>query len=283
MVYSPDGWRHSLSGRKLTAGQPAPIIKRIRFHCEVAMFADQSACTARFEWGQTGLDAVAPGCAAIIIVDVLSFSTCIDIATARGAAVLPYPWRNDAAAEFAAANGAVLASRKRVVTGGYSLSPASLVEIPAGTRLVLPSRNGAVQCLHAAHLAPTLTACLRNCVAVAEHARGLGGPIAVIASGERWPDDTMRAAWEDLIGAGAVLAHLPGPHSPEARTAIEAFIQAEPELPRLLRECASGRELREHGFAEDVELAAQCGVSNSVPILEGVAFVSAVGVSCQGE
>ena len=41
-----------------------------------------------------------------IVVDVLSFSTCVDVATARGAAILPYSWSdwNDpSAAEFAKA------------------------------------------------------------------------------------------------------------------------------------------------------------------------------------
>jgi 2-phosphosulfolactate phosphatase len=77
-----------------------------------------------------------------------------------------------------------------------------------------------------------------------------------------------------LIGAGAVIAHLDGESSPEARAAVAAFRQAEKELPRLLRECASGRELIERGFAADVELAAAPGVSACVPRLEGKEFVA---------
>jgi 2-phosphosulfolactate phosphatase len=48
----------------------------------------------------------------------------------------------------------------------YSLSPQSLASIPKGTRLVLPSPNGATLTL-ATEKTPTLAGCLRNYRAVA--------------------------------------------------------------------------------------------------------------------
>jgi 2-phosphosulfolactate phosphatase len=237
----------------------------------------------RFEWGRRGLEAIGPGSDILIVVDVLSFSTCVDVATARGAVVLPYQWRDDSAAAYAAANGALLAGRERSAAAGYSLSPASLARIPAGTRLVLPSPNGSTVSLLAATYGTTLTACLRNSAAVAEEARRLGGVVAVVACGEQWPDGSLRPAWEDLIGAGAVLAHLSGERSPDARAAVAAFRQAEAELPRLLRECASGRELIDRGFAADVELAAAVGVSAGVPRLTGQAFRASTAFGRQPE
>jgi 2-phosphosulfolactate phosphatase len=120
----------------------------------------------------------------------------------------------------------------------------------------------------------TVAACLRNATAIAEFARALGGPVAVIGAGERWADGSLRPAWEDLVGAGAVIAYLSGTRSPEAEAACQAFRGAEADLPGRLRACSSGRELIERGFASDVELAAAVGVSRCVPLLSGEAFIA---------
>jgi 2-phosphosulfolactate phosphatase len=98
--------------------------------------------------------------------------------------------------------------------------------------------------------------------------------VAVIACGERWTDGSLRPAWEDLVGAGAVIAQLPGPRSPEAEAAVAAFRGAEANLQTRLRECSSGRELIERGFAGDVDLAAAYGVSECVPVMQAGAFVA---------
>ncbi|HXM43547.1 MAG TPA: 2-phosphosulfolactate phosphatase, partial [Bryobacteraceae bacterium] len=74
-------------------------------------------------------------------------------------------------------------------------------------------------------------------------------------------------AIEDLIGAGAVLACLPGRPSPEAETAIAAFERFQHNLHDVLAHSTSGKELTERGFACDVELAAEFAVSAAVPVL----------------
>jgi 2-phosphosulfolactate phosphatase len=236
------------------------------------MFTDQSPDAVRLEWGERGLEAVGRDCAVVVIVDVCSFSTAVDVATGRGATVLPC-LKQDATPAFAEANGAVLASDMRTA-GRLSLSPSSLVGIEPGTRLVLPSRNGATLSLQAAGMGLTIAACLRNASAVARFVRSQGGPVAVIAGGERWSDDTLRPAWEDLIGAGAVIAGLPGPWSPEAAAACEAFRGVQAELSQRLRDCSSGRELIERGFPGDVELASAFDVSQHVPVLVEGVFVA---------
>ncbi|HEU5090027.1 MAG TPA: hypothetical protein VFT99_21375, partial [Roseiflexaceae bacterium] len=103
---------------------------------------DQQGYSVRCEWGLHGIGALAGACDVFVIVDVLSFSTCVDIAVARGAWVYPWRWQNETAAQFAASVGAVLAGRRSHGQAGYSLSPASLQTIAPATRLVLPSPNG---------------------------------------------------------------------------------------------------------------------------------------------
>jgi 2-phosphosulfolactate phosphatase len=169
---------------------------------------------------------------------------------------------------------AQLADPKRT-RGVYSLSPESLTRIQPGTRIVLPSPNGATLTL-AAKPTPVLAGCLRNARAVALAAMKYGPRIAVIPAGERWKDDfSLRPAFEDLIGAGAIVRHLTGRLSPEAVSAVGAFEAAKSELDQHLRQCSSGRELIERGFSEDVQLASQLNVSDCAPVLIEDAFVRA--------
>jgi 2-phosphosulfolactate phosphatase len=196
------------------------------------------------------METLAPGSDVVIIVDVLSFSTAVDIAVARGATVEP----------------SADPSRSVRTLDRYSLSPASLLEIPEGYHLVLPSPNGATLSLLAG--GPAFTACLRNATAVAHAARACGSTFAVIPAGERWPDGSLRPAIEDWIGAGAVLAALDGRASPEASLAIAAFERARRSLDQLLLECGSGRELVERGFGVDVQLAAEMDRSRAAPMLK---------------
>ena len=232
---------------------------------------DQAESQIRCEWGLRGLSELAPVSDVVIVIDVLSFTTALEIATARGAAVFPYPLKGRPAEEYAASQGARLASGDR--TGGFSLSPASLLTLPAGFRLVLPSPNGAALSYHADHPV-VLAACLRNATAVARAVTGLGRTFAVIPAGETWPSGELRPAVEDLIGAGAVIAGLPGTRSPEADMAVACFERFRPDLAAALRVSSSGKELIARGFAQDVELAAEFDVSANVPRLVARAFVS---------
>jgi 2-phosphosulfolactate phosphatase len=219
-----------------------------------------------------GLDALAPA-DVVIVVDVLSFSTCVDIAVGRGVAVLPYAWKDSTAIAFAEQHDAELAGPRG--SGGFSLSPASFLEARAGVRCVLPSPNGAALALRAARTpAVVLSGCLRNAGAVAATARTLGATFNVCPAGERWSDDSLRLAVEDWLGTGAILRQLPGAKSPEAAAAIAAFEQAELRIADAIAGSRSGRELIERGFQRDVELAAELDVSPHVPRYDGSAFKS---------
>ena len=244
------------------------------------MFYDQGDFAARFEWGIEAVRRLAPVSDVVVIVDVLSFGTAVDVAVARGAAVVPYPRRGASAVAHAQTIGAELAVDRSQVGPDhpYSLSPASLLNIRAGTRLVLTSPNGSTLAAIAAEAqAAVLAGCLRNARAVARAARTLGRTVTVVAAGERWEGDRggLRPAVEDLVGAGAILAGLGiEPASPEARAAVGAFQAAARDLPRFLSACASGRELRELGFTQDVELAAQLDVSDAAPLLTAGSFAA---------
>ncbi|NEQ21084.1 MAG: hypothetical protein F6K28_18030, partial [Microcoleus sp. SIO2G3] len=155
------------------------------------MIFDQSEFELRCEWGEQGVAQLALISDVVVIVDVLSFSTSVEIATNRGARIFPYRWKDESIADYALSVNAELASQKRQANNGYSLSPSSLVDIPAGTRLVLPSPNGASLTLRTGQT-PTLAGCLRNCKAVADFARTYGTKIAVIPAGERWEDGSLR-------------------------------------------------------------------------------------------
>ena len=208
-----------------------------------------------------------------MIVDVLSFTTAVDIAVARGAAVMPYGRRGRAASELASSKGAVLAGR-RGATGAWSLSPASLESIPPGTILLLPSPNGGAVSL-ATGGRKTLAACLRNCGAVARKARACGARVAVIPAGEQWRGGSLRPSIEDLIGAGAVIAQLPGRLSPEAEAAVAVFERFRGRLQDAIASSVSGRELADRGFLRDIEVAAELDASTAVPRLAGDRFVNA--------
>jgi 2-phosphosulfolactate phosphatase len=240
------------------------------------LYFDQTEYDTRFEWGMAGVDALVPISDVIIIVDVLSFSTSVDIVVGRGGGVLPYDGPAEALTTFAQAKGALVASKTRHSTNAYSLAPSSLVSFPAGARIVLPSLNGSVLSLATQGL-PTLAGCLRNARATAACANRLGKRISVIAAGERWQDGTLRAALEDLIGAGAVLAHLDRSRSPEAELAVAAYDHFSRRLFDTLLACGSGKELAGLGFTEDVRLASELNASRTAARLMDGEYRAAFG------
>ena len=229
------------------------------------MIFDQAEFDIRCEWGLNGIQQLAGISDAIVIVDVLSFATCVSIAVTRGAIVFPFRWKDDSVLDFARTLDAVSAGARG--KSRYSLSPGSLREIPRGTRLVLPSPNGSALTLSTGKT-PTFAGCLRNSKAVARAAALCGPKIGVIPAGERWDDsDSLRPALEDLVGAGAVIRHLEERLSPEARLAVNAFAGFKDDLLAGLSRCSSGKELIAKGFQEDVLLASELDVD---PSLQGI-------------
>jgi len=226
----------------------------------------------RLEWGGEGLAALGSECAVLVVVDVLSFSTTVDLVLARGGRVLPLRWRDERAAAEAVEAGAILAGQHE-----WTLRPSSVSTFPAGELLALPSPNGATLSAAAAETGShVLTGCLRNASAVARAAHRLaeGGPIGVIPAGERWgvtmfggeTFGPLRPCAEDLLGAGAIVAALLDyglSASTEARLAATAFFGM--DIAAALAECSSGRELTAAGHAGDIPPAAEVNVSAGAP------------------
>src|SRR5690348_1654332 len=272
----------------------------------------QVSYDVRFEWGPAGAAALAPSSSCLVVVDVLSFSTSVTVAVEAGTRVYPCAWPAGpaaesaasaaSAAEFARSHRAELAVGRRAVSAArpWSLSPAALRRAPFVPRLVLPSPNGSAICAAAAEGAGTggaegegavaaghagavtvIAGCLRNAAAVGRFLRGSPGPVTIIAAGERWPGGSLRPALEDLLGAGAILAALRGPAgldslSPEAEAARACF-EATADVAAAVSGCASGRELIEGGFGDDVAIAAEIGACLVVPVLADGAFTAAPG------
>jgi 2-phosphosulfolactate phosphatase len=232
--------------------------------------SDRIAVTC--DWGLRGLRAAATG-RAVVIVDVLSFSTAVTVAVSRGATIFPCEWNDQRAAQLAKETGADLASKRG--EGRLSLAPASLRQVPRGFRLVLPSPNGSTLAFAARELdaAAVAIGCLRNAAAVA---RWIGDrDAAVIAAGEKWPDGSLRFAIEDWLGAGTIIRRLAGAKSAEATAAEAAFERMRGSLHAVLAESRSGVELIEKGYPDDIDIAAELDVDEAVPVLTGNALTLA--------
>lgn len=225
------------------------------------------------EWGPAGAKVLSESCDVLVVVDVLSFSTALTVAVERGAKVWPHTG-GESAGQLARDIDAVLAGN-RSSHEGLTLSPASLRDLPEDARLVLPSPNGSSIAFAAVNGAlPVVAGCLRNAHAVARHLRDVDR-IGIVPAGERWGDGSLRPAYEDLVGAGAVVERLtaeePGVElSPDAEAAAAAFRWLRP-----LAQCPSGVELIDKGYADDVTIAEEVDASDVVPVLVEGRFVAA--------
>jgi len=217
----------------------------------------------RCEWGEEGLKRLGSLCDVVVIVDAMSFSTCVSAAVSVGATVYPHQFKDTGASEKAKKLGAELASSRGA--GLLSLSPTTMLNLKPGMRLVLPSRNGAVLSL-AAQEKPIFAGCFRNASAVAKAASKCGKTILVVPAGERWlPESLMRPGLEDWLAAGAVISNLPGSRSAEAEAAATLFEACRSRLREVLGACGSGRELRWKGFEKDLDFIAALDADAAAP------------------
>jgi 2-phosphosulfolactate phosphatase len=79
----------------------------------------------RLVWAAAGGTLLARVCPVLVVVDILRFTTAVEVATSHGAQVVPERWPG------------------READGGFSLSPVSLSRVRPGARVELASPNGA--------------------------------------------------------------------------------------------------------------------------------------------
>ena len=214
----------------------------------------------------------------LVVVDTLRFSTATATAVHYGAEIYPCLPTEDAGAVAARIGGQAALGHAEAPHAGFSLSPLSYVGVAPGTRVVLPSPNGATCARYAAAVPHLFVGALVNATATAAavarrgHAAALG--VTVVACGERWAppaeDEPLRVAVEDELGAGAILAALDGPRLPPVpggRRERRRLPAAAPRVEGLLWDCGSGRELRAKGFAADVRHAARLDLYDCAPAM----------------
>ncbi|HWR83187.1 MAG TPA: 2-phosphosulfolactate phosphatase [Candidatus Deferrimicrobium sp.] len=239
----------------------------------------QPPCRCELDWGLPGASEAASRGDIVVLVDTLSFSTCVVAAVHGGAVIYPCADRSEGA-ELARSYGAELAVRRVDVPlkGRFSLSPLTYLDITPGTRIVLPSPNGSACSQAAAQAGRLFLGAFVNAAAVAsvvsQELRKIEQEksVTVIACGERVTSegtitDPMRFAAEDYLGAGAILSYLPFDKSPLARRCEAAYLHSRDRIDRILLNCQSGRECRSLGFGRDVEFASRLNSLNSVPVL----------------
>jgi 2-phosphosulfolactate phosphatase len=233
-------------------------------------------------WGRRGLSEAALRGDIVVIVDVLSFSTCVVTATQHGGVIVPCAEEDDPHA-LAERHDAVVAVRREQATARdrYSLSPLSFAAVRPGQTVVLPSPNGGA-CSSLGDGASFLFAgAIVNATAVGHTVTRLvdssDHTVTIVATGERYgtpsEDGTIRFAVEDYVGAGAILAAIDADKSPEAEVCESAFAQVRHRLGEVLWGCESGLELRERGYKEDVHHASQLDRYSAVPIMLDGRFV----------
>ncbi|NMP24764.1 2-phosphosulfolactate phosphatase [Sulfobacillus harzensis] len=210
-------------------------------------------------WGEDGIQKTSQ-VDVVVVVDVLSFSTAVVVAVGRGTTVVPSRVSQN--------------SPPRGAPG--SLSPHALRHLSLPDELVLWSDNGAAVAKGAgAHGGIVLAGALINAAAVGQVLRSCDRATRVVmaAAGERCSDGSLRYALEDLLGCGAILSHLDRDQMlPAARSARDAYESLAGQLDRSLAESASGIELRERGFSQDVAIASDIDAIGIVPMLRNGAF-----------
>ena len=230
-------------------------------------------------WGRRGAQQAAERGDILVVVDTLRFSTAASTAVHHGGLIYPCSVDEATSNELARRVGGEVAIgwHGSATPSRFTLSPSSYLAIEPGTRVVLPSPNGATCCQYGNSTPALFVGALVNAQAVAEAISQLltasNLNVTILACGERWrvpaEEGVLRFALEDYVGAGAIISALPFPQTVEAHACMATFRAMQDHLEDVLWECESGEELRTKGLGEDVRHAAHLDIYDTAPVLRG--------------
>src|SRR5487761_1265535 len=111
----------------------------------MSVIYDQSGFDARFDWGVEGATELGQTSRVLIVVDLMSFSTAVDVAVAHGAAAYPCQFAKGASKALALRVGGIETVARRATTFAepFSLSPATMALARPGMKIIVASTNGA--------------------------------------------------------------------------------------------------------------------------------------------
>ncbi len=172
-----------------------------------------------------------------IIVDVLSFSTSLDL---------------------------LLQSKEPAKT---IVGASQLLGGISPKKLIIPSPVGLPQRLKL-YKKPVLAGCLRNARAVARMAFQLGNSVLVIPMGDKISNEEFKTCSEDFIAAGAIISYMKGSRSPESKAAQDIYNTSKNDISAMVKLSISARQMMLKGFATEVDAACQFNKSKHVPLLD---------------
>ncbi len=226
------------------------------------------ACKHHVCWGQDGIAYYGAFFSAIVIVDVLSFCTTVDLALSKECSIIPTSLKDETQLlSLAERQGAILAKKRNEC--GITLSPSSMRNLDPKQTILLTSPNGSsLMDIASRFEKPVFAGCFRNSKALSEflNLREFF-PVLFVAAGERFSNAMLKPSLEDYWGVGSILANLNGDKTIEAEDAIQSFNSIASNLTSNLMACESGQELIVHGYEQDVELAAEFNASNVISVL----------------
>jgi len=219
-------------------------------------------------WGRDGVTYYGAFFSAIVIVDVLSFCTTVDIALSKQCLVIPTALKDEEQLlALAKKQRAVLAKKRN--ESGVTLSPSSMRNLNPKQIILLPSPNGStLMDMASCFEKPVFAGCFRNSRVLSDFLNlKKFFPVLFVAAGERFSNAMLRPSLEDYWGVGSILANLNGDKTIEAEDAIRSFKSVAGDITSNLEACESGRELIVHGYGQDVELAGKFNASNNISVL----------------